>query len=152
MHIEDRRLLKLAADAKLGNLCLIKLGEIVGTLFEIDVACVRPGFAGDDIHHRGLAGTVRSDNRTHFARLDHERQLVERPEAVERHCDAVEIEQGGGRFRLHTGYSAACGAGAGSAMIFFSARRSCQCWKVPTIPRGSRSVTAMNIPPSTNSQ
>ena len=149
MHIEDRRLLKLAADAKLGNLCLIKLGEIVGTLFEIDVACVRPGFAGDDIHHRGLAGTVRSDNPT-LSRgsitSDNSLSALASNATVMPSRSRAEVVFG------FIGYSAACGAGAGSAVSFFSARRSCQSWKVPTILRGSRSVTAMNIPPSTNSQ
>ena len=57
------------------------------------LALVRPGLAGDDIHHRGLAGAVRADDRAHLARLDHERQGVQRPEAVEADGDAVEIEQ-----------------------------------------------------------
>ena len=63
---------------------------------EEDVAVVRPRLAGDDVHHRRLAGAVRADDGAHLARLDHERQLVERLEAVERDADAVEIEQRGG--------------------------------------------------------
>src|SRR5262245_45511001 len=112
MHVEDRRLLKLAADAKFSNLGFVELGEIVGTLLEINVASIGPCFASDDIHHRGFAGAIRTDNRAHFPWLDYERQLVERLEAIERHRDAVEIEQGGGRFRFHASYSAACGADA----------------------------------------
>ena len=72
MHVEDRRLLKLAADAKFGDLGFVKFGKIVATLREVDVAGVRPGLACDDIHHRGFAGAVRTDDRAHLARLDDE--------------------------------------------------------------------------------
>ena len=36
-----------------------------------------------DVHHRGLAGAVRADDGAHLARLDDERQVVQRLEAVE---------------------------------------------------------------------
>ena len=74
---------------------LVELGQ-VGAAVEQHVALVRPGLAGDDVHHGGLAGAVRADDRAHLAGLDRERQLVERLEAVERDADAVEIEQRGG--------------------------------------------------------
>ena len=78
---------------------------------EIDVAVVGPGLAGDDVHHGGLAGAVRADDGAHLAGLDRERQVVERAEAVERHGDAVEIEQrGGGAGRPWLPHSAGRGA------------------------------------------
>src|SRR6266404_1161054 len=51
--------------------------------FDIHFAAVRSGLTGDDIHHRGLAGAVRADDRPHLAGLDRERKIVERAEAVE---------------------------------------------------------------------
>ena len=87
VHLEHGRLLELAADAELGDLRLVERGEIVRAV-EIDVALVRPGLAGDHVHHGGLAGAVRTDDRAHLAGLDREREIVERAEAVERHRTA----------------------------------------------------------------
>ena len=94
VHVEHGRLLELAADAEFGDLRLVERGEVVRAV-EIDVALVGPRLAGDDVHHGGLAGAVRPDDGAHLARLDRERQIVERAEAVERHRDGVEIEQRG---------------------------------------------------------
>ncbi len=99
MALEHGRLLKLAADAELGDLGLVEPGQIVQAV-EHDVAEVRPGLAGDHIHHRGLAGAVRTDDGAHFAGLDGERKIVERLEAVEGDGDAVEIKECGGQ-RFH---------------------------------------------------
>ena len=95
---------------------LVELGEVVAALEE-DVAVVGPGLAGDDVHHRGLAGAVRADDGAHLARLDDERQIVERAEAVERDGDAVEIEQARRWCACPWRYSAACGAAAARAVI-----------------------------------
>ena len=38
---------------------------------------VRPGLAGDDVHHRRLAGAVRADDGAHLAGLERQRQVVE---------------------------------------------------------------------------
>src|SRR6185295_1810199 len=111
--------------------------------------------AGDDVHHGGLAGAVRTDDGPHLARLDGERQVVERLEAVERDADAVEIEQRGGEHFGGHGHSAGCGAGgaASTGSVCARSRRSAaHCRSVPTMPRGSSKVTATNRPPSTNSQ
>ncbi len=93
VHLEHRRLLEFAADAEHGDFGLVELGQVVGAFLEKHVAGVGPGLAGDDVHHGGLAGAVRADDGAHLARLDDEGQFVERLEAVERHADAVEIEQ-----------------------------------------------------------
>ena len=90
--LEDRRLLEFSADAELGDLRLVVPGQVDAAL-EIDVAGVRPRLAGDDVHHRRLAGAVRADDGAHLARLDDERQAVQRLEAVEGDGDAVEIEE-----------------------------------------------------------
>ena len=54
---------------------------------------VGPRLAGDDVHHRRLAGAVGADDRAQLAGLDEQRQVVQRLEAVEADGDAVEIEQ-----------------------------------------------------------
>ena len=97
--LEHRRLLKLAADAELGDLGFVEPREIVQAV-EHDVAGVGPGLAGDDVHHRGLAGAVRADDGAHLAGLDGEGEIVQRLEAVERDGDAVEVEKCGGQ-RFH---------------------------------------------------
>ena len=66
MAFEDGRLLELSADPEIRNLRLVKFSEIV-TAVEIDVAFVGPRLAGNDVHHRRLAGAVRSDDRAHLA-------------------------------------------------------------------------------------
>ena len=48
--------------------------------------------AGDDVHHGGLAGPVGSDHAAQFAHSDVERQLVERPEAVEGHRNVFHVQ------------------------------------------------------------
>jgi hypothetical protein len=50
---------------------------------EIDVAGIGPGLAGDDVHHRGLAGAVGADDGAHLARVEHQRQVVDGAKAVE---------------------------------------------------------------------
>ena len=151
MHLEHRRLLEFAADAERRDLRLVELGQIVAALEE-HVAVVGARLAGDDVHHGGLAGAVRPDDGAHLAGLDRERKVVQRAEAVERHGDAVEIEQGrGAGFAMV--YSAACGAGG--VVCRSGARRAARAIhhrQVPTTPRGSSSVTATNSPPSMNSQ
>ena len=49
--------------------------------------------AGDDVHHGRLAGPVRADDGARLAGREHERKAAQRLIAVERHVDAVEIEQ-----------------------------------------------------------
>ncbi len=153
--VEHGRLLKLAADAEPRDLGLVEAREVVIAAVEHHVAGVGPGLAGDDVHHRRLAGAVRPDDRAHLARLDRERQVVERLEAVERHGDAVEIKQRGGEGVRHPFLippAAAAVAPSSAAADARSRRSAVQCRHVPTMPRGSSSVTATNRPPSTNSQ
>src|ERR1044072_9552521 len=108
-------------------------------LCEIDLAGVRPPFAGHDIHHRSLAGAVRADDGAHLARVDHEREFVKRLEAVERHADAIEVKQRGGcRFLDHSPYSAACGTAPVSVTDLVLARLARQYSSVPTIDRKRR--------------
>ena len=56
------------------------------------LAGIGPGLAGDDVHHRRLAGAVRADDAAHLAGADRERERVERLEAVEADGDVVEVE------------------------------------------------------------
>ena len=92
MALEDGRLLELAADAERGNGRLVKTSQVDGTV-EIDVAGIRPRLAGDHVHHGGLAGAIGADDGTHLARLDDQRERVQRLEAIEGDGDAVEVEQ-----------------------------------------------------------
>jgi len=56
-------------------------------------ALVRSGLAGDDVHHRGLAGAVGADDRAHLAGFERQRQIVDGVEAVERYVHAVEVRK-----------------------------------------------------------
>src|SRR5205807_3325887 len=66
MAVEDRGFLELAPDPELGDLGLVEAGEVEGPA-EIHFAAVRSGLAGDDVHHRGLAGAVRAGARPPLA-------------------------------------------------------------------------------------
>jgi hypothetical protein len=80
---------KLAADAEFGDAGLIQPRQ-VGHAVEQHRALVRLGLAGDDVHHRGLAGAVRADDGAHLAGLERQRQIVDGVKAVERDVHAVE--------------------------------------------------------------
>src|SRR5205823_11057258 len=95
VHVEDRRLLEFAADAEQRNLGLVEARQIVGAV-EIDISSVGPGLAGDDVHHGGLAGAVRTDDGAHLAGLNRQGQVVEGAKTVERYGHAVQIEKRGG--------------------------------------------------------
>ena len=69
MALKHRRLLELAPDAQIGDLGLVQLGQI-NLAFKKYITGIRSGFAGDDIHHRGLAGPVRADDGAQFTRFD----------------------------------------------------------------------------------
>src|SRR5262249_45174675 len=81
VHVEDGRLLELAADAQQRDLGLIEAREIVGAV-EVDLPGVRSGLACDHVHHGGLAGAVGTDDGTHLSGLDGEGEVVERAEAA----------------------------------------------------------------------
>src|SRR3989344_5976182 len=89
--LEDGRLLKLAADADLGDLVLALFQQVDGRAEE-GRATVRPGLAGDDVHHRGLARAIGADDAAHLAHGDVQAQLVERLETIEADLDVVEVE------------------------------------------------------------
>lgn len=65
MAFKHRRLLEFSADAELGNIRLVLLGE-VDAVFEQHRAGIRPRLAGDDVHHRRLAGAIRADDGAQF--------------------------------------------------------------------------------------
>jgi len=90
VHVEHGRLLEFAADAEFGDLRLVELGKIMRAV-EQNVAFVGPRLAGDDVHHRGLAGAIRADDGAHLARLDRDREIVDGAEAVERHRHGVQV-------------------------------------------------------------
>ena len=88
---EHRRLLELAPDAGLGDLRLREPQQVDGTAEE-GAAAVRPGLAGDDVHQRGLAGTVRADDAAQLAAVDVQAQVIDRPETVEADGQVLEVE------------------------------------------------------------
>jgi len=106
MTLEHGRLLELAADAELGDLGLVLLGQI-HLAVEEHLAAIGPGLAGDDVHHRRLAGAVRADNGAKLARFDDEGQRIQRLEAVEGDGDAIKIEDARRFFVVHGAHSAA---------------------------------------------
>jgi hypothetical protein len=60
--LENSRPLKVSADAEVGDLSLVEATQVSRALKE-DLARIWPGLAGDHIHHRRLAGAVRTDDR-----------------------------------------------------------------------------------------
>src|SRR5215218_10236765 len=152
VELEHRRLLELAPDAERRDRSLVERGEVVRAL-EHDVALIRSGLAGDDVHHRRLAGAVRADDRPHLAGVHDEREIVQGPEAVEGDGDAVDVEQGLGGAAIHDGYSAGWAAAAAGSRGAPPLRRLGQCSEIePTMPFGSKSVVSTNRPPNAKSQ
>ncbi|MCY1375484.1 hypothetical protein D9M69_629020 [compost metagenome] len=105
MALEHGRLLELAADSNLGNVSLILLGEIYSTLKK-HLTLIRFCLAGNDVHHRCLAGAIRTNNGTQLARLDDEGQRIKRLEPIEGNGNTVEIKQSVGAFGHYLSYSA----------------------------------------------
>ncbi len=82
--LEDGGALELAANAALGDLVLAELREVGVVAHQEDRAGVGLGLARDDVHQRGLAGAVRADDAAQLALVEHQRQLGDGLEAVER--------------------------------------------------------------------
>src|ERR1700731_4692153 len=67
---------------------------------EHHLAFIGTRLAGDDVHHRRLAGAVGANDRPHLARLEHQRQAAQSLVAVERYADSVEIKERLGEGRI----------------------------------------------------
>src|SRR5690606_35094751 len=74
-----------------GNLRLAVLQQVDG-LAEVDRAAVTGRLAGDDIHQRGLAGAVGTDQAAQFAVVDVEVEVVQGAEAVEADRKPFDVE------------------------------------------------------------
>ena len=89
--LKHRRLLELAPDAQLCDLGLFVAQQIDGAA-EVHGAAVRPGFAGDDVHHRGLAGAIGPDDAAKLAGRNIQRQVVDGLEAIETHVHIFQVK------------------------------------------------------------
>jgi hypothetical protein len=67
--LENGRFLELATDAEMRDLGFREARQIK-RLAEKSLAFVRPRLAGDDVHHRRLARTVRSDDAAQLTGVD----------------------------------------------------------------------------------
>jgi hypothetical protein len=89
--LEHRRLLELPADAEIGDVASSSLVRSVRRRNR--PRRIGPGLAGDDVHHRGLAGAVRADDgRISPDGRDRQAFSALKPSKDDR--DAVEIEHG----------------------------------------------------------
>ena len=89
--LEHRGFLELAANTQLGNLGFLVAQQVDGGAEE-NGATVGPGFAGDDVHHRGLARAIGADDAAQFTRCNVERKVVDGLEAVKTHVHIFEVE------------------------------------------------------------
>src|SRR5229473_3111784 len=144
---ENGRPLKLAPDAEIGDRRLVEPGQI-GVAAKEHLARIRTRLAGDDIHHRRLAGAVGADDRAQLALLDDERELVQRLEPVKADGHAVDVEED----VAHASSLAAPGSPTSSGGAAARRRLKLSWRKIPTMPRGKTSVVRMNSPPRMNSQ
>src|SRR5690606_9105920 len=175
LRLEDGRFLELAPDAESGDLRVTVLQEING-LADVDGTAVAGRLAGADVHQRGLAGAVGTNQAAQFAVVDVEVEIVEGTEAVEAdrqsfnvqddvlrhidlpadplrpaktHCLAVLVQT------LRESHapvaSPAAALGPAAPLSPPSLRRPAACNR-PARPRGRTSVTTTKTPPSRNNQ
>ncbi len=112
--LEHRGFLELAANAQLGNFGFVMAQQVDGRAKE-HRAFVGPGLAGDDVHHRGLACTIGSDDAAQLAGRDVQVQAVDGLEAVKAHMHIFQVQDAAmGHIHL-TGHGNALHAGAAVA-------------------------------------
>jgi hypothetical protein len=90
--LEHRGALKFAADPELRDLVLRHLDQrLLLAVFtdQVHIACRWPCLAGDAVHQRGLASTVRADDAAQLTAVERHRQIGERLETIELHADVV---------------------------------------------------------------
>ena len=88
---KHRWLLKFSTDTQLRNVGFFVAQQINRAAKE-NRAFVGSRLAGDDVHHRGLAGAVGTDDATQLAGRDIERQLVDGFEAIKADADVFKIQ------------------------------------------------------------
>ena len=140
--LEHRRLLELAADAgvRRSRPRSARVRSIVWPKNAVPV--VGPGLAGDDVHHRRLAGAVRADDAAQLAGVDRQREPVQRLEAVEADGDVVEVEDRAMRRVETTRERPSSPIHRHVRSCFVPPAHS------PASPRGRNSVTMTKIDPS----
>eukprot|EP01022_Parablepharisma_sp_SALTPOND_P030357 TRINITY_DN760_c2_g2_i2.p2 TRINITY_DN760_c2_g2~~TRINITY_DN760_c2_g2_i2.p2 ORF type:complete len:1280 (+),score=504.50 TRINITY_DN760_c2_g2_i2:6407-10246(+) len=96
--LEHGRALELAADAGVRDLILGHPGQVDG-LAEEGGTGGGPGLAGDDIHHRGLARAIGTDQAGDGRPRHGEAELADRPHAAEHHRQALHRQAATGALR-----------------------------------------------------
>src|ERR1700724_1870643 len=149
--LKDRQILengwplKLAPDPEIGDLSLVEATQIRRSTKE-NLARIRSGLPGDDVHHGRLPCPVRTNDRAQLPLLDHQREVVQGLEAVEADRHTVEVQQRVGRRRRRFHACPPAGTGTGTLGRMPYGRRAS-----PAMPRGKTSVVRTNNAPRTNS-
>jgi hypothetical protein len=147
---EHRGLLEFAPDPKRRNLGFVELGQIMPAV-EHHLALVGAGLAGDDVHHRRLAGPIGADDRSHLTWHEDQRQAAQRLIAVERDADPVEIEERLGETRMvafgERHGSTPSSSAIGDVSVFGSGLARESCSARPSRPLGRNRVVKTNRSP-----
>ena len=125
--LEHRRLLELAPDAHLRDLGF-GVAQQVDRAAEENPPLIGPRLAGDDVHHRRLAGAVGADDAAQLTRRNVERQIIDRLEAVETHAHVFQVQDAAVRdvnfARRGDAREARCAtSGFGLAVLFLFCQR-----------------------------
>src|SRR5215469_15947038 len=136
MGFEHGWFLKLAADPERGNPRFVHASE-VGPFAKDDHPLVWARLAGNDVHHRRLAGAVWADHGAHLAFIECEGQRIQRAEPIEADADTVEMEERAGRAHPVTSRGAPLNAGSDSKRARDRHTNS------PMMPRGRNKVVRM---------
>ncbi len=123
---------------------------------ELDLAAVRLRAAGDEVHHRALAGAVGADDHPQFTGIHVKIQIGDGLETVEGLVDVFEGQDKFFSAHAHlvlaiSGLDSLAVTGAAVGLGRKRSRRERNCSGNPTIPLGINTVTRMNSVPKISS-